>query len=174
MNEDRKNRQEQDNPGIDEQDEMSRREALKKSAVALGACYLAPATLDLLLADRATAQSIPPAPTCPTLTITNNSQQDIEITWIPCGQSAEITSLVQSGGSLNGRLNPADIDVDLRQLPASSPPYPCNGSSERAAVGSASGWDSVGWGSAPGLCPEGIANRPWSTAMVLTITFIDE
>ena len=40
---------------------LSRRQAIKKSSIALGACYLAPATLNLLLADRATAQSdIPP------------------------------------------------------------------------------------------------------------------
>ncbi len=167
------NCQEEDNSSVDKQDGMSRREALKKSAVTLGACYLAPATMDLLLADRATAASVP-HPTCPTLTIINSSQQDIEITWIPCGQSAERVSLVQAGETLNGRLNPADKDVGLRQLPASSPPYPCNGSSERAAVGSTSGWDSVAWGSAPGQCSAGTANRPWSTAMLLTITFIDE
>ncbi len=176
MSENKMNCQQEDNSSVDKQDRMSRREALKKSAVTLGACYLAPATVDLLLADRATAASIPPGPdpTCPTLTIINNSQQDIEITWIPCGQSAETVSLVQAGGSLNGRLNPTDIDVGLRQLPASSPPYPCNGSAERAAVDSTSGWDSVTWGSAPGQCSAGTANRPWSTAMVLTITFIDE
>jgi hypothetical protein len=38
-------------------DGITRRKALKTSAIALGACYLAPTTLDLLLADRATAQS---------------------------------------------------------------------------------------------------------------------
>ena len=38
-------------------DGITRRKALKTSAFALGACYLAPSTLDLLLADRATAQS---------------------------------------------------------------------------------------------------------------------
>ena len=176
MSEQKMNCQKEDNSNVDKQDGMSRREALKKSAVTLGACYLAPATMDLLLADRATAASVDPGPdpSCPTLTITNNSQQDIEITWIPCGQSAERVSLVQAGGSLNGRLNPTDIDVGLRQLPVSLPPYPCNGSAERAALGSTNGWDSVAWGSAPGQCPAGTANRPLSTAMVLTITFIDE
>ncbi len=43
-------------------DGITRRKAIKTSAFALGACYLAPATLDLLLADRATAQSDPPPP----------------------------------------------------------------------------------------------------------------
>lgn len=40
------------------QEGITRRKALEKSALAIGACYLAPATLDLLLASRATAQSI--------------------------------------------------------------------------------------------------------------------
>jgi hypothetical protein len=35
---------------------ISRREALKTSAIALGSCYLAPATMNLLLADSASAQ----------------------------------------------------------------------------------------------------------------------
>ena len=174
MRERKKDSQNYRNPGIDEQDAISRRQALKKSAVVLGACYLAPATLDLLLADRAAAASIPPGPACPSLTITNNSQQDIEITWIPCGQAAERTSLVSAGSSLNGLLNPADLEVTLVQLPASAPPYPCNGSSERATVDSASGWDSVSWGSAPGQCSVGTAFRHFSMAMVLTITFVDE
>ena len=38
---------------------ITRRDAGKKSVTALGACYLAPATMNLLLAERATAQSRP-------------------------------------------------------------------------------------------------------------------
>lgn len=49
--------------------EMSRREAISKSAIAIGSCYLAPATLNLLLADRATAQSI----SANTISIRNNN-----------------------------------------------------------------------------------------------------
>ncbi len=174
MNKEDRNTHKPTNPAAGGQDAISRRDVLKKSAVVLGASYLAPTTMDVLLAGRATAASVPPGPACPSLTITNNSRQVIEIIWIPCGQSSEQTSLVTAGSSLNGLLNPADTVVDLRQIPASSPPYPCNGSSERATVGSSSGWDSVSWGSASGQCSTGTANRPWSTAMVLTITFIDE
>ncbi len=39
-----------------EDSSISRREALKRSVVALSACYLAPATMNLLLADKASAQ----------------------------------------------------------------------------------------------------------------------
>ena len=44
------------NSQVREDNTISRREALKGSVVALGACYLAPATMNLLLADKASAQ----------------------------------------------------------------------------------------------------------------------
>jgi hypothetical protein len=44
------------NKQVHEDNEISRREAIKGSVVALGACYLAPATMNLLLADKASAQ----------------------------------------------------------------------------------------------------------------------
>ncbi len=44
---------------------VSRRQALKGSVAAIGVCYLAPTTLNLLLAERATAQSDIPPPEPP-------------------------------------------------------------------------------------------------------------
>lgn len=41
---------------------VNRREVIKTGAKVLGASYLAPATLNLLMADRATAQSVAPPP----------------------------------------------------------------------------------------------------------------
>ena len=56
---------------IEDSTGLQRRKFLKGAGLALSAVYLAPATLDLLLAKRATAQSN--CPPCANFRITNNS-----------------------------------------------------------------------------------------------------
>lgn len=114
---------------------ISRRAALKGSAVALGACYLAPATMNLLLADRAAAQvgSGPPESetynselrVCNYLT-TSSDEVHVEFIdmfgpgedWIPGGQEPGLSTSrmyadLLDGGEVTMSADPAAYFIEV-------------------------------------------------------------